>query len=94
MSKNTSPTIEKTQVNSWVVKPQDFVRFIYNSEVRIGVVHKITEKNIVVETSEGFRSFTTEKIRQENSDTILTCIVKNRGRKITHNGLNWTSQGE
>ena len=89
MSKNTSPGLAKTQVNKWVVKPRDFVRFIYNRTVRVGVVNKITEKNLIVEVAEGFKSFSIEKIRLENPDT---CIMKIRGRNIWYNGVSWIAK--
>jgi lipopolysaccharide export LptBFGC system permease protein LptF len=89
MSANTSPTIEQTIINGFTVEPQDFVRFIYNSTIRVGVVHKITERNLIVETQNGIRSFTIEKILDEPNS-----IVKLRGGNISFNGVNWTSQGE
>lgn len=63
-------------------------KFIYNNEVRIGRVERITEKTILVETKDGFRSFKLNQITKENDEVH---IVKYRGAVIRWNGNNWES---
>lgn len=94
MSANTTPSLKSVELSlnckdkGYVVMvyPNDFVKFIYNNEVRIGRVERVTSNTILVETKDGFRSFKLNQITKENDEVH---IVKYRGAMIRWNGNNW-----